>query len=212
MLYFVASIALVGVRLHAKKTRFSHSIRNKHLNKAMAYQLTRNFVKLIGFTSLFIFCNISAFSQQPKRKMASKSLKCATYVHNLSSGERKLRDICFSVTMTGHYDSNNFGQSAEYDKKNDTWRFAVKIVDNTNYNENSLDVAYFIHEENADIIQYHCRIEGSEIKAVILNKNNKSWQILLFQNDVYKILNSTPTYGFFNAFNIKNKANTDFDY
>ncbi|ADB37863.1 hypothetical protein [Spirosoma linguale] len=178
----------------------------------MTYQLTSNFIKLLGLTSLLILYSISAFSQHAKKKTPSKTYKCATYVHNLNSNERNLRDICFSVKMTGHYDSNNFGQSNENDKKDDIWRFDVKIFDNIKGNGNNLEDAFVVYKQNADIIQFHTYSEHPTIKAVIYYKPTKSWQILLLQSGIYKILSSSPTYNFFNVFDIVNQSNSNSDY
>ena len=55
-------------------------------------------------------------------------------------------------------------------------------------------------------------VENDEFKSVIYDKLRNNWQILLFQNDEYKILSSYSAYHYINAFKIQPKRKTSISY
>ena len=141
-----------------------------------------------------------------------KTYISTTYVYNLSADEMHIKDISFDVKLTYHHDGNEdrFGQ--KWDKAYDVWKFFITITDNQTKSRSSLDASFFIYEESSELIQYHCNVESVDIKAIIFDKTKSTWEILLLQNDAYKILSSYPGYHFINAFDIKSKSKSNIDY
>lgn len=159
-----------------------------------------------------MFIALSTFSQQTKKVTNKKPFKCTTYIYNLNIDGVRIRDICYSVNLMSHFDMNEYRPASERDKKNDLWKYSISITDNEKRTTQSLEASFYVYEESSEIIQYHCIVESADIKAIIFNKQNNTWQILLLQNEVYKILTSYPGYHYTNAFNIRKKSNSGIDY
>ena len=70
----------------------------------------------------------------------------------------------------------------------------------------------FCVRNSDEITQYHPLVENDEFKAIIYDKLRHCWQILLFQNDGYKILSCYSGYHYTNAFGIKEKKKSSIDY
>ena len=124
----------------------------------------------------------------------------------------RIRNICYTVLKTEHIDLNQYNISGKKDKKKDLWKFYIDITDYEKQTNSNLRASFYIFEENSEIIQYHCIIESQEIKALIYNKLRSCWQILLLQNNDHKILTPYSGYRIVNAFNIKQRTSSDFDY
>lgn len=175
----------------------------------------RNFKKYtrISFLmQLVILLPFFALSQQHKKTTAPKENTCITYVYNLNTEEMHIRDICVDVVITDHFDMNQYSSGQKWDKKNDCWRFLITIKDNDRLKETTFKASYYIYEETSELIQYHAVVEGGDIKAVIYDKTRNSWQILVLQNDTYKMLSSYTGYRFTNAFDIKHKTAVKDEY
>jgi len=151
-------------------------------------------------------------SSQTRNDEFFKAKKCTTYVYNLTTGEMRIRDICISITNTEHIDMNFYNIGKPWDIKKDYWKFQIEITDNDKSTTESFNASFYVFEESDEIKQYHCLIENSDFKAIIFNKINKCWQVLLLQNDEYKILSCYSGYRFTNAFGINPKSKSRTDY
>lgn len=74
------------------------------------------------------------------------------------------------------------------------------------------EASFYIYEDRSEMIQYHPLVVNDEFKAIIYNKVKDSWQILLLQNDEYKILSPYSGYSYVNAFDIKTRKKTAISY
>lgn len=178
------------------------------------YKAMKKFKKYtrIIFLIQFVLIPFFAVSQQHKKSTPPKKNICTTYVYNLNTDEMRIRDICFDILKTDHIDMNQFNSGQKWDKKNDFWKFQITIKDNEKLKETTLKASFYIYEESSEIIQYHCIVESASIKAIIYDKTKKSWQILVLQNDNYKMLSSYTGYHFTNAFDIKHKTPVEDEY
>lgn len=168
----------------------------------------------LGFLLLmqFVLIPFFAISQQHKKPTTAKTKICTTYVYNLNTDEMHIRDICFTITITDHINMNAYNVGKKWDIKNDFWKFLITIKDNEKLKESTLTASFYIYEETSEIIQYHCIVEGADIKAIIFDKTRNLWQILVLQNENYKILSSYTGYHFTNAFDIKHKTAIEDEY
>jgi hypothetical protein len=121
----------------------------------------------------------------------------------------RMKDLCFDVVKTDHIDMNEFNPGREYDKTKDFWKFSITIMDNEKKSKQSLNASFYVYEESAEIKQYHSIVEDSDFKAIIFDKIHNSWQILMLQNEEYKILSSYTGYHYTNAFGIKQKQKSN---
>lgn len=170
----------------------------------------KNIKKVVFIFILFL--TLISNAQKVKKTPPKKKNTCTTYVYNLSNGKMNIRDICYNVELTDHIDMNNYRVGQKWDKEYDNWKFSIKIVDFDKLQEENLTASFSVFEDNSEITQYHCKVESAEIKAIVYNKNLKSWGILLLQNDNYKMLSPYTGYKLTNAFNIKTKINNDDGY
>jgi hypothetical protein len=152
-----------------------------------------------------IFCSHNAISQTKKNK-------CTTFVYNLTTGKMRIRDICFSIINTNHIDLNEFNPGKVRDNTQDLWKFSISIIDNDKKTQQSFEASFYVYEDNNEIKQYHCIVANSDFKAIIFDKAHNSWQILLLQDDEYKILSSYSGYHYTNAFGIKENQKSDINY
>ena len=172
-----------------------------YLNKIKAI------LTLILITSTFILNAQKKTTYQNK----PKAFTCTTFVYNLSLDEMKIKDICFDVFKGEYIDLNQFSNTKK--KENELWRFDISIKDNQTQSTNSYKGSFYLYENySEDIEQYHPVNENSQFKAVIYDKKKDKWQILLNQNDEYKILSSYSGYSYTNAFGIKTKTKSSISY
>lgn len=172
---------------------------------------TNNNYLQLSILLTFLILSLSAFSQN-KLTNSPKANKCTTFVYNLTTGEMRIRDICFSVTNTEHIDMNAYNIGKDWDKKNDFWKFTISISDNEKYSTQNFNASFYVYEESSEIKQYHCLTEDSDFKAIIFDKIHNCWQILMLQNDEYKILSPYTGYHYTNAFGIERKVKSSIDY
>ena len=165
-------------------------------------------ILLIVFLALTSICSNA---QKNKKKQVKKNT-CTTFVYNLTTDKMTIRDICYNVKLTDHIDMNQYRHGKKWEKEYDSWKFFIKIYDFDKLKEFSLDASFYLYEDNSDFTQYHCKVETSEIKAIIYDKNMYSWQILVFQNEEYKILSSYTGYRYTNAFDIRAKKSSESGY
>jgi hypothetical protein len=164
----------------------------------------KNIIFFIALTTLSFSC-----IAQTKKKTSSKKYICTTFVYNLTTGNMRMKDLCFDVVKTDHIDMNEFNPGREYDKTKDFWKFSITIMDNEKKSKQSLNASFYVYEESAEIKQYHSIVEDSDFKAIIFDKIHNSWQILMLQNEEYKILSSYTGYHYTNAFGIKQKQKSN---
>lgn len=162
---------------------------------------------VILFAPFIVFAQKNNFKPAPKQK----EFICTTFVYNLTLEEMKMKDICFEVIKGEFINMNEF--SSVKKKENELWRFKIIIKDNQSLSKQNYEASFYIYENySQDIIQYHPVIENEEFKAVIYDKKRGKWQILLFQNDEYKILSSYTGYSYTNAFDIKSRKKSSISY
>lgn len=163
---------------------------------------------ILIITALFI-CQFG-YPQTNKKLTAVKPFICTTFVYNLSLNEMKIRDICINVQKGEFIDMNEFSTTKR--KENENWRFVVNIKDNVTMSNQNYKAAFYIYENTDEITQYHPVVQNDEFKAIIYNKQRDSWQILLLQNDEFKILSTYSGYHYTNAFGIKTKSKSSITY
>jgi hypothetical protein len=161
---------------------------------------------------LVLFLPLISNAQKHKKAPVKKKNTCTTFVYNLSTDKMSKRDICLNIELTDHIDMNEYRIGKSWDKQYDSFKFTIKIFDFDKVKESSLNASFHVFEETSEIIQYHCSVESAEIKAIIYDKTRSSWEILVLQNDEYKMLSSYSGYRFSNAFNIKTKSSDDKGY
>jgi len=149
---------------------------------------------------------------QKSKKTNKKKNTCTTYVYNLTTDKMSIRDICFYVNMTDHIDMNDYRIGKSWDKQYDNWKFSIDVFDNDKLKSDNTKASFVVYEDNSEFTQYHCIIESVNIKALIYDKAKSNWQILILQNDEYKILSTYLGYHFTNAFNIKTRTSKDDGY
>jgi len=160
---------------------------------------------------IILFISNTIFGQNSNKKLPLKQFTCNTFVYNLSLDSMKMKDICFSVIKGEYINMNDFAQVKK--KENELWKFRITIKDNQTMSSKSYEGSFYIYENySQDIIQYHPFVENDEFKAVIFDKQRNSWQILLLQNDEYKILSTYTGYSFTNAFGIKSRKKSSISY
>jgi len=149
--------------------------------------------------------------QDNGKKLEDRTLlKCSTYVNNLTTGRSNWRDLCCQVTQGQSFNLNEYIYDESRKKKeNEGYKFSVYVLDNTNKTSLSYTASFWLYEETDDIKQYHNVHENHEIKALIFDKNNYCWQILLYQNYQYKVLSCYMGMNFINAFDI-DRASADY--
>ena len=168
-------------------------------------------MKKIIPTIFIMFFYIYGNTHSIKKLTPIKEFTCTTFVYNLSLDEMKMRDICLEVTRGEYINMNEYSSIKK--KENEHWRFKIEIKDNQTLSKKIYEAAFYIYENySKDIIQYHPVVDNDEFKAVIFDKSRNSWQILLFQNDEYKILSSYMGYSYTNAFGIKEKKKSSISY
>jgi hypothetical protein len=163
----------------------------------------------------FLFLAVLPFFGYTQKKSTSfpvkeKPFTCTTFVYNLTIDEMKIKDICFEV-IKGEYTNMNEYSSIKK-KENEHWRFEITIKDNTTLSGQNYKAAFYVYEDGSEITQYHPFVYNDEFKAVIYDKLRNSWQILLYQNEEYKILSSYSGYHYTNAFDIKPKRKSTINY
>lgn len=94
----------------------------------------------------------------------------------------------------------------------DYYKFRVWIKDNVNKSEQIYEAAYTIHKNTSKYIQYHCIYDDQEIKAIVFDKEQNSYLVILKQNNNYKILSHYAGYIYSKAFNIQSSKKSEFDY
>ena len=166
-------------------------------------------MKYLIIALLFLSNQIFAQKNQPRFEPL-KNFTCTTFVYNLTLGEMKMRDLCFTVIKGEYTNLNDFSNNKK--KEDEFWRFKISIKDNKTQSIQTYEAAFFIYENGTEITQYHPIVGNDELKAVIYNKSNNSWQILLNQNDEYKILSSYTGYHYTNAFGIREKKKNSISY
>lgn len=140
-----------------------------------------------------------------------KPFDCTTFVYNLSQDNMKMKDICFTVNKGEYINMNEYARDKK--KENELWRFSISIKDNQTMSIKSYEGSFYIYQNySEDIVQYHPFVENDEFKAVIYDKQRNNWQILLLQNDEYKILSTYTGYKFTNAFGITSRKKSSIDY
>jgi hypothetical protein len=168
----------------------------------------RNIKKIICVFILFL--SLISNAQKHKKTPLKKKMTCTTFVYNLSTEKSTMRDICYFVEIESHSDLNSVGR--KWDKTYDYWKFNVTTYDNDKLKKSNFNVSFYIYEDNTEFTQYHCIYEDHEIKALIYDKTKGLWEILVLQNDEYKILSSYSGYHYTNAFNIKTRSSNDGGY
>lgn len=163
------------------------------------------------YSIFFIAFIILSFSyiEQPKKKNLSIKYICTTFIYNLTTGNMGKKDLCFDVLNTDHIDMNEFNLGRNYVKTKDFWKLNITITDNEKKSKQSFNASFYVYEESAETKQYHCIVEDSDFKAIIFDKIHKSWQILMLQNEEYKILSSYSGYHYTNTFGIKQKQKSN---
>ena len=164
---------------------------------------------LIFYVMLSVIC----FSQKKTttRPNYIKPFLCNTFVYNLSLDEMKMKDICFEVIKGEYINMNEYSQTKK--KENELWKFKISIIDNKTLSSNSYEGTFYIYENySQDIIQYHSFVDNDQFKAIIYDKNRNSWQVLLLQNDEYKILSTYSGYSYTNAFGITSRKKSNISY
>lgn len=164
-------------------------------------------ISFILFIALFPFISNA---QSKKKATPKKKNTCTTFVYNLTTDKSTMRDICYFVNLESHHDMNSPGR--KWEKTNDYWKFNVTTYDNDKLKKSNFSVSFYVYEDNTEFTQYHCIYADHEIKALIYDKARDLWEILVLQNEEYKILSSYTGYQFTNAFNIKAKSSTDSGY
>jgi hypothetical protein len=158
-----------------------------------------------------LYISLQSYGQKKKPIYEPiKNYKCTTFVYNLTADDSKMSDICFSVIKGEFSNLNDFTNNKK--KENEVWRFEISIKDNKTQSLQNYKASFYIYENGSEITQYHPLVENEEFKAVIYDKLRNSWQILLFQNDEYKILSSYSAYHYVNAFDIKPKRKSSISY
>lgn len=173
-------------------------------------RITNNVYLKVPILLTFLILSLSAISQNGTANTLNVN-KCTTFVYNLSTEEMKIRDICFEIFNKDHIDLNKFSTGA-YDRTKDFWKFLINIIDNEKLIKSSINASFYVYENSPEIIQYHCDVTDADIKAIIFDKVKNSWQILIFQNEDYKLLSSYSGYHYTNAFGIKSKTKSNIDY
>lgn len=169
-----------------------------------------NFMTKTVLSVTFFFICFSSLSQS--KKPATNKAKCMTFIYNLTTGSMRMKDICYSISLTDHIDMNQYNPGREWDKTKDYWKYSISIKDNEKKSEQNFHASFYVYEESDEIKQYHCLIEDSDFKALIFDKIHNCWLILLLQNDEYKILSCYSGYHYTNAFGIKEKKKSNMDY
>ena len=163
---------------------------------------------------ILLFMTFSLFGFSQKKSNSKKIIKpftCTTFVYNLTLNDMKMKDICFNVIKGDYINLNLYSNSKR--RENESWRFEINIKDNVSLSQKNYQGAFYIFENySEDIIQYHPVGENDEFKALIFDKTRNSWQILLYQNDEYKILSDYTGYKFTNAFGIREKNKSSISY
>jgi hypothetical protein len=165
-------------------------------------------------TSFILFIVLFPFisNAQSKKTPVKKKNMCTTYVYNLTTDKMTIRDICVYVSLTDHIDMNEYRIGKSWDRQYDNWKFSIEVIDNDKLKRDNTKASFVVYEDNSEFTQYHCIIESVDIKALIYDKAKSDWQILVLQNDEYKILSSYTGYHFTNAFNIKVKSKSSDGY
>ena len=196
----------------AKKCRIYYSKINKNSKLCANMKPIINFSMKKTILLLLLILPILSIAQKHKKTTIKKKITCTTFVYNLTTEKMAIRDICFNVELTDHIDMNEYRPGQKWDKDYDSWKFNIKIYDFDKLKQSSLNASFYVYEDNSEITQYHCKVETAEIKAIIYDKGKSSWQILVFQNDEYKMLSSYTGYHFTNAFDIKARTTSDGGY
>ena len=182
---------------------------NQARKKISIFRLKLNFMKsllIIFFLLLIQF----GFSQKYKKSPTPKSFQCTTFVYNLTNHAMKIKDICVNVQKGEYLNLNAYSSTQR--KENECWKFKIFIKDNQTLSSNNYEASFYIYENSDEITQYHPVVENDEFKAIIYDKLRSCWQILLYQNDEYKILSCYSGYHYTNAFGIKEKKKSSIDY
>ena len=167
-------------------------------------------IKFFSIVIITIFFSQLGNSQGSKKIPTNMDFSCTTFVYNLSLDEMKIRDICFDVNKGEYINLNEFSNTKR--KENESWRFEVNIKDNSTFSVQNYKRAFYIYENSDEIIQYHPVVDDDEFKAIIFDKQRNKWQILLLQNDEFKILSTFSGYHYTNAFGIKAKRKSSINY
>ncbi|WP_269685139.1 hypothetical protein [Flavobacterium lacustre] len=168
----------------------------------------KNIKKIVWF--FILLSSLVSNAQKNKKVPQKKKNTCTTFVYNLTTDKSTIRDICFFVEIESHFDMNSVGR--KWEKKYDYWKFNVTTYDNEKLKKSNFNVSFYIYEDNSEFTQYHCIYENHEIKALIYDKTKGLWEILVLQNEEYKILSSYSGYHYTNAFNIKTRTLNDGGY
>lgn len=119
----------------------------------------------------------------------------------METSKIKVKNLCFSVTQTDHIDANKYNRPGDqWDREKDYWKYRIQIFDYDNKTNDNTEASFYIYEDDAEKTQYHCLIENLDIKAIVYDKNRKSWQIVLLRNNKYSISSSYAGYKIIDAF------------
>lgn len=167
-------------------------------------------MRKLSFILFLLTVSFITNAQKHKKAPVKKKNTCTTYVYNLTTGKMTIRDICFLVELENHYDMNSVGR--KWEKSDDYWKFNVTTYDNDKFKKSNFNVSFYIYTDNSEFTQYHCIYADYEIKALIYDKTKGLWEILVLQNEEYKILSLYSGYKYTNAFNIRTKSDTGDGY
>ena len=156
----------------------------------------------------FINLSIQALGQ----KYSTTRNKCTSYVYNLSTSEMRIRDICYTIELIGHYDMNEYRIGQPRVNEYDNWKYKIDISDFDKQTKQNYSASFYVYEDNEYYKQYHCIHDESEFKAIIYDKIRKCWQILLLQDNEYKMISCYTGYQYTNAFGIKSKSKSNISY
>ena len=91
----------------------------------------------------FIF---SIKGQSPTKGTSFNKFKCTNYVYNLSTGDMKIRDICYSVKIISHTDLSEF-KTTPKNKEDEFWKFDISIIDNQKLTKQNTENAEKLQKE-----------------------------------------------------------------
>lgn len=173
----------------------------------MFKNINLKFLIFLGFLPLIAYSQKKILPYSPREK----PFTCTTFVYNLTVDEMKMKDICFEVIKGKYTNMNEFSSTNK--KENEIWRFQIIIKDNQSLSRREYEASFYIYENySQDFVQYHPVVENDEFKAIIYDKIKNNWQILLLQNDEFKILSSYTGYNYTNAFGITKRKKSSIIY
>lgn len=160
-------------------------------------------MKLILQSSFAIFILLfqDSYSIAQTKNNKTTKFKCTSYLIDISSSNIKAKNMCFSVTQTAHIDMNQYNKPGDqWDREKDYWKYKIEIFDYTNKTNTNTEASFYIYDEDSEKTQYHCIVDNLDVKAIVYDKNKKSWQIVLLNNGKYSVISSYPGYSFIDTF------------